>query len=88
MSVDVIFQRSSIVADEFCMSFPVVVLKRTIALSVAEAGQITSQVHPHHHHQTETNGSAKVQAQIIVTQSHTWSQVLVQDIQASFVFSV
>jgi hypothetical protein len=86
MSVDVIFQRSSIVADEFCMSFPVVVSKRTIALSVAEAGQITFQVHPHH--QTETNGSAKVQAQVIVTQSHTWSQVLVQDIQASFVFSV
>ena len=35
---------SLIVVEEFCMSFPVVVSKRAIALSVAEAGQTTSPV--------------------------------------------
>ena len=44
--VAVIFPLSSIVAPEFCISLPVVVSKRAIALSVAEAGQTTSPLHP------------------------------------------
>ena len=39
---NVILPVSSIVAEEFCMSLPVVVSKRAIALSVALAGHCTS----------------------------------------------
>jgi len=42
--VAVIFQLSSIVAALFCINFPVVVSNLAIALSVALAGQATSQL--------------------------------------------